>query len=141
MSLNLLTTLLLCFAAFELLGCGPSANSNQGFEITTYQCQGDAGALPYNVCQSGPHIPIPNISVSGNRTSDDYNSAGDSMSQGTVFDFGFAVDGDPFVYTDKSGIALISNGRAPANWNLEWLMPFCCGTTNYLGQKYYDQTE
>jgi YVTN family beta-propeller protein len=83
----------------------------------------------------------PEYSDKRNWTSDDLNAFGDSMSQGSVKDFDFAVYGDTPVFTDKNGNAFISNGRAPAYWDLEWLMPFECGTTNYMGQVYYDQVE
>jgi len=32
----------------------------------------------------------------------------------------------------------VSNGRAPASWNLYYLSPFDCGTNNYAGQANYD---
>jgi YVTN family beta-propeller protein len=52
--------------------------------------------------------------------------------------FGFTVYGDPYVTTDQNGNALISGGRVPASWDIYWLMPWWCGATDYLGQKFFD---
>jgi YVTN family beta-propeller protein len=134
------TTLFLCGSVFLLSSCGPKSNNQQkyGFEVVTSACTGDSGALPYNVCLPGPNRKIPNIPISGSNPKDTLDPFGDDVSHGSVTNFGFTVYGDPDVSTDQNGIALISDGRVPASWDIYWLMPWECGRTNYIDQIYRD---
>lgn len=130
-------------AVLAISGCGPPGSPSQGIGIYTAYCQGNAATLPTNTCLPGSQHPIPHLPVSGTYNGP-YPSTGQSQTQGTVDSFGVPQ----FITTDKNGLLVVNNGKAPAYWNMNVLMPYNtfdpyspgCGAANYVGSVYYEDT-
>ncbi|MFZ1085234.1 MAG: hypothetical protein WAN35_09740 [Terracidiphilus sp.] len=120
--------------------CGPNTSSKQGIAVAMQQCQGDPNTQysPTPTCLPGSQLMvIPHVPVWGTYDSDEYDSSGNDLAQGTVTYFG---SGTQPLITPSNGALPINNARAPAYWNLFYLSPFYCGTSNFQGGGDWDGT-
>ena len=128
------TFILLLFAVILISsGCGPSTSGTQGIAIAAQSCMGDPSTVnsPTPTCLPGSKLMvIPHTPVWGTYISDEYDTSGNDLAQGSVTYFGSSSQ--PLT-TPASGALVISNARASAYWNLFFLSPYWCGVPNFEG--------
>lgn len=131
----------LVFSATVICGCGPSVNTTQGFTIQTDERLA-AGSCNPNSLQPcpisllGPRQPLPGVQVLG----DCQFGLGivNGSPQGTACQAGDGVGGTVVSFNETTAganaQAYISNGVAPAVWNLWAAYPMYCGLYNLYSQ-------
>ena len=86
------TFILLLFAVILISsGCGPSTSGTQGIAIAAQSCMGDPSTVnsPTPTCLPGSKLMvIPHTPVWGTYISDEYDTSGNDLAQGSVTYFG-----------------------------------------------------
>ena len=119
---SLILLALILFASIEITACKQAVNSSQGFSFETgsnyaFNCTQESPTCVYS-----PTVPYPGIQVNGFYQYDDTGAAG------TVQTFS--------EYTQGANASFyVSNGRAPAVWNVFSIWPVYCGTSNLYAQE------
>src|ERR1700679_3541043 len=119
---SLILLALILFASIEITACKQAVNSSQGFSFETgsnyaFNCTQESPTCVYS-----PTVPYPGIQGNGFYQYDDTGAAG------TVQTFS--------EYTQGANASFyVSNGRAPAVWNVFSIWPVYCGTRNLYAQE------
>jgi YVTN family beta-propeller protein len=120
----------LYLAVLVTCGCGPSVNSSQGFTLQTSERLAAAGCSSTQPCPPamlGPRQPYPGISVIG----DCENAINLVTGEGAWCQPGPDIGGSVTTFSEttqgENAQAYVSNGMAPAVWNLFATWTTYCG--------------